>query len=74
MTRVDPTLRMNRWYAVNVQSSLFDECAVMLTWGSRANSYQRARMLVVESEQVGTELAAQWVTRKLRRGYVRVGD
>ena len=74
LTHIDPTLHMNRWYAVSVQPSLFDACAVVLMWGNRANDYQQMRMLAAETDEAAVALAARWVARKVKRGYVPVGD
>ncbi len=70
LIHVDPARHMNRWYAVSVQPSLFDEWAVALTWGSRVSTYQRARLLPMASPDAAAELAAYIIERKRRHGYI----
>ncbi len=70
LVRVDPEKNANRWYAVAVQSTLLDGCAVVCLWGSRRTGYQRQRVISMPSEQEAKALAEQIVARKLRRGYV----
>lgn len=65
---------MNRWYAVSVQPTLLDGCAVLYLWGSRRTGYQRAHIIPTGSTDEAQALAEQIVARKLRRGYVRLNE
>ncbi len=38
LTHIDPSTNANRWYAVGVQSTLFDSVAVVRFWGERITS------------------------------------
>lgn len=69
LLRVDPTLHMNRWYHVTVQSGLFDLCIVACAWGNRNTGYQRVRQIPVADPEQGQRLAEKIIRRKLRRGY-----
>jgi len=63
---------MDRWYAVLVQPTLFDEVAVICGWGRRGTDQARWRILPVENQQEADELAERIVSGKIQRGYRRV--
>lgn len=66
MIRVEPGERINRWYSVSVQGTLFDPVAVVCSWGNRRTSHQRRRVLQVDAPESATELAAAIVAQKIR--------
>ena len=74
LIRVDPEQRMNRWYRVHVQATLFDEFAVVCVWGSRETAFQQMRAIPAESLAEAQELAARIVTEKIARGYALLGN
>lgn len=51
LIRIDPNRHMNRRYSVTVQPTLLEPLAVVCVWGSRRSSYQRVRVLPVESAE-----------------------
>lgn len=69
LIRVDPVQRMNRWYSVSVQPTLFDQAAVVLAWGSRRTRYVRVRVIPAPSLDEAHQLAEKIVRRKLKKGY-----
>ena len=69
MVRVDPEKRVDRWYAVSVQPTLFDEYAVVCLWGSRRTSYQRKKIFARNSLEQACDLAGAIIARKIMRGY-----
>lgn len=69
LTRVDPALRMDRWYTVAVQPSLLDPVAVICAWGSRRSRYQRLWVLPADSLPEAVATADGIIRQKLRRGY-----
>jgi predicted DNA-binding WGR domain protein len=69
LTRVDPEKHMDRWYAVNVQPTLFDRYSVVCLWGSRRTGYQREKVISADTLEQAQELALKIVRRKMERGY-----
>ena len=69
LIRVEPEQNLNRWYAVGVQPTLFDDCAVICAWGRRGTDYARWRIIPAVSLQQARHQAEQIVARKIRRGY-----
>ena len=69
LNRVDLAINMNRWYAVNVQGTLFHEHAVVCGWGRRGTDYARWRIIPVESPDQAEEMVKQIVRLKIKRGY-----
>ncbi len=69
LVRVDPEKRMDRWYAISAQPTLFAPCCIVLRWGSRHTAYQRARFVEVADPVAADRLIAALVARKTRRGY-----
>lgn len=75
LVRVEPEMNMDRWYSVCVQPTLLDPVAVFCSWGNLRTNYLRTRFLPAESLEEASRLAADIVTRKVRRGYtVSVGS
>lgn len=74
LVRVEPEKNVNRWYNVVVQPTLLDPWAVICAWGRRDSSYQRVRVLPVESLLAAETLANKVVAQKLSRGYSAVSD
>jgi predicted DNA-binding WGR domain protein len=69
LKRVDLEDHINRWYAVGVQTGLFDAVAVVRFWGSRETAYQQVRVEPF-GDQVTARIAAdRLIQKKLRRGY-----
>ncbi len=60
---------MQRWYAVTVQPTMLDGCAVVCLWGSRRTNYQRQRVIPATSMTEAQGLAGKIVARKIGRGY-----
>jgi len=69
LVHVDPEKHMDRWYAVNVQPTLFDHYSVICLWGSRRTGYQREKAFSAVSLEQAQGLADKIVSRKIRRGY-----
>lgn len=69
LLRVEPAKRVNRWYSIAVEPTLFDALCVVLRWGSRRTRYARVRVLVVESQAQAEEIANAITAKKKRRGY-----
>jgi predicted DNA-binding WGR domain protein len=69
LTRVNAEKHMDRWYAVGVQSTLFDTYSVVCFWGSRRSNYQRARVIPVEDKNQALNMVEKIIRRKVRRGY-----
>ena len=69
LVHVDPEKHMDRWYAVNVQSTLFDRYAVVCLWGSRRTGYQRKKAIPVATLEQARDLALKIVGGKIKRGY-----
>lgn len=74
MKRVEPEERMDRWYLVTVQATLFEPVAVVVAWGSRETTYQQLRVLPAESEEEARALAESIVMQKLKRGYMLIHE
>lgn len=69
LVRIDPPQNMQRWYRVEVTSTLFDPLAVVCSWGRVGTTYQRRRILPVENQAQADDLAARIVAKKLKRQY-----
>lgn len=69
LVRVDQEKHMDRWYAVNVQPTLFDRYAVICLWGSRRTGYQREKAFALDSLEEARDLALKIVGWKIKRGY-----
>ena len=70
LTRIDPHKNMHRFYEVHVQSTLLDSHAVVCTWGSVKNLYQRVRIIKTESQEEAEKLEGEITGRKKKQGYV----
>ena len=70
--RVDPALNMYRWYNISIQSTLFDSCVVICTWGRMRTSYQRMRILPVDSVEEAEKSFDRLAAKRLRHGYIAV--
>ncbi len=69
LIRVDLAINMNRWYAVNVQGTLFHEHAVVCGWGRRGTDYARWKIIPAGSLDQAEKIARKIVTSKIERGY-----
>ena len=69
LKRFDPEEHVNRWYMVAVQPTLLEETAVICSWGSRENDYQRMKIIPMANLTEAEALAAKIVNAKLKRGY-----
>jgi len=69
LTRVDREKNVQRWYRVEIAPSLFAPVSVICTWGRLGSSYQRGRVISVETVEQGEALAAKIVAKKLKRQY-----
>ena len=67
--RIEPIERMNRWYMVSVEPTLFDAVAVVCRWGSRETEYQQTQVYYVENPVDAHTLATKIIRRKKKRGY-----
>ena len=72
LIRVDQAINMNRWYAVNVQGTLFHEHTVVCGWGRRGTDYARWKIIPAKSMDQAEKIARRIVTLKIKRGYERV--
>jgi predicted DNA-binding WGR domain protein len=73
LKRVDVQENVNRWYAVGVQSSLFDAAAVIRFWGSREKDYQRGLVRAFDDAETARQAADRLIRAKVRRKYQIVG-
>lgn len=62
-------MNIQRWYCVEITSTLFEPRAVVCSWGRLGTTYQRRRIMPVETQAQAEALAAQIVTKKLKRQY-----
>lgn len=62
---------MDRWYSVDVRSTLLDRWAVICSWGSRRSNYVRQRAIPVENKAQAQEIVDKIVARKIRKGYIK---
>ncbi len=69
LVRIDHPQNMQRWYRVEVTSTLFDPLAVVCSWGRLGTTYQRRRILPVENQAQADDLAARILAKKLKRQY-----
>ena len=69
LNRIDPQDNMNRWYAVCIQPTLFDDCAVIVAWGRRDSPFQKWRAIPVDTPEQAHRLADHIIGRKIKRGY-----
>jgi predicted DNA-binding WGR domain protein len=69
LERIDHSQRVNRWYAVGVQATLFDQVAVVRFWGSRANKSQRVLVRAFDNETQAREIADRLIRAKVKRKY-----
>lgn len=69
LTRIDHEKNIQRWYRVEVTSTLFESLAVVCSWGRLGTTYQRRRIIPVENYAQAEALAAQIVAKKLKRQY-----
>ena len=69
LTRVDREKNIQRWYRVEIAPTLFAPVSVICTWGRLGSSYQRGRVISVETLAQGQALAAKIVLKKLKRQY-----
>ena len=69
LERIDPAEGANRWYAVGVQPSLFDEVVVVRFWGSRKTAFQQMALQSYDDVEAATSAAGDLVQAKLGRGY-----
>lgn len=71
LTRVDREKNIQRWYRVELAPTLFAPVSVICTWGRLGSSYQRGRIISVETIEQGERLVARIVAKKLKRQYYR---
>lgn len=69
LTRIDHDKNVKRWYRVEVTSTLFEPIAVVCSWGRLGTTYQRRRIIPVETQAQAEELSARLVAKKLKRQY-----
>lgn len=70
--RIDPTRNMQRWYAIWLESDLFDYWECWTAWG-RIGQRPRRRMRRAEGTQEEVKMMAERLRhQKERRGYRRV--
>ena len=66
---IDRIQNIQRWYRVEVTSTLFEPIAVVCSWGRLGTTYQRRRIIPTENQSQAETLAAQIVAKKLKRQY-----
>lgn len=64
---------MARFYAIDVQPTLFGEMSVLRSWG-RIGTRGRAMMVTFEDADQATEALKKLDKQKRRRGYVAAAD
>ncbi len=73
LTHLNPELNMARFYAIEVQPTLFGEMSVIRNWG-RIGTRGRAMMVTYEDPTQATAALMKLDNQKRRRGYVAVTD
>ena len=73
LVRIDPGRRMQRYYHMAVQPTLFDAFAVVREWG-RIGRRGRLRSDLYRSEVEADAALARLRAAKLRRGYTQDPD
>ena len=68
LTKIDPVKNMARFYALDVQPTLFGEWALVKEWGRIGRAGQGRSSLYGEKDQAEAGLARE-VGRRIRRGY-----
>jgi predicted DNA-binding WGR domain protein len=71
LTRSKPSSNLHRFYTLHLAPTLFGEWALMAEWG-RIGSPDTVREQVFQSEPSAEAALAKRVTRKTKRGYIRV--
>jgi predicted DNA-binding WGR domain protein len=69
LVRVDSKKHMYRWYSVGIQTSLVDDIAVVIGWGSLKSTYQSWRVRKVASLEDAQDLVERLIQAKVNRGY-----
>lgn len=69
LTRVDREKNVQRWYRVELAPTLFAPVSVICTWGRLGSSYQRGRVIPVETIVQGEMLVERIVAKRLKRHY-----
>jgi predicted DNA-binding WGR domain protein len=69
LERVDPARNMARYYVLSVESTLFDDAALVREWG-RLGSLGRRRVDLYAKASDARLALGVWLERKTRRGYV----
>jgi predicted DNA-binding WGR domain protein len=69
LTKQKPEERMNRWYFVSVQASLFHSYAVVIGRGSRENDFQQWRIIPADLAGQAQDIAYKIIRKKLKKGY-----
>lgn len=69
LTRIDHDKNVKRWYRIEVRPTLFEPIAVVCSWGRLGTTYQRRRIIPVETHAHAKDLAARLVAKKLKRQY-----
>jgi predicted DNA-binding WGR domain protein len=68
LVRIDPARRMQRYYHIDVQPTLFDAIAVVREWG-RIGRRGRLRSDLYASQEAAEQAFTRLSQAKLRRGY-----
>lgn len=68
LERVDPRQNMHRFYALELELTLFGEISVTRRWG-RIGSHGRSAVAVCEDEKEALALFLDLARRKIRRKY-----
>ncbi len=74
LERVNYEHRVNRWYVVAVQASLFDEVALIRFWGSRGTDFQQMRVDPFDDVDTARDAAERLIREKVRKGYRIAGE
>ncbi len=73
LERVNYENRINRWYVVAVQNSLFSEVALIRFWGSRGTDFQQMKLEPFVDKNKARDAADRLIRSKVRKGYRIVG-
>jgi predicted DNA-binding WGR domain protein len=68
LTRIDPTLNINRFYVVQVMPSLFGDWTVMHEWGRRG-SPGTVRLSSYQRRNEADTAEQRTIKRRLQHGY-----
>jgi predicted DNA-binding WGR domain protein len=73
LRRIEPQRNMRRFYALSLQPDLFGTVSVVKEWG-RIGQPGTVRYVICSDETAARAALALRMSRKIKRGYKRVGS